>query len=433
MLIWVYYWLLILEGVMRKWVFPAQSDLIFVIRDPVVVLIYLLALRAQVFPLRPAVMLLGVMALLSVVFAITTNTPVQVVLFGLHADFLHLPFVFIVAATMNRDDVIKIGKWTLILSVPILLLMMRQFSAAPDDPINASAGGYVGGQLRGALGKIRPPGPFSFITGPVAFYGLVAAFVFHGWAEPGKYPRLLVLAATAATVAAVPVSISRSLLLSVLIVIAFGVVAAIRDIRRIPRFIGPLVVVASVAALAADSEYVQVFQVRWDEAASAGNAGTYQNVIGRMTSMFTEPFSMAMEVPIFGSGIGLGTLAGARLMTGAFTFLLSESELLRNIMELGPVLGTAFILWRVWLAAMLLLTGWRVVLARGDPLPWLIAGASFFNVLIGQWGQTTMLGFSVLGAGLSLAAANEPEEAPAEDEAAESAAGAVAPREGAHH
>ena len=48
------------------------------------------------------------------------------------------------------------------------------------------------------------------------------------------------------------------------------------------------------------------------------------------------------------------------------------------------------------------------VLARGDVLAWLLTSACFLNVLSGQWGPATQLGFSVLGAGLALAAMNEP-------------------------
>jgi hypothetical protein len=59
--------------------------------------------------------------------------------------------------------------------------------------------------------------------------------------------------------------------------------------------------------------------------------------------------------------------------------------------------------------------GWRSYRSSSDPLAWLLCGASFLNVVNGQLGPTTNLGFTVFGAGLCLAAANEPEPVPGEE------------------
>ncbi|MBA3651978.1 MAG: hypothetical protein H0W66_10995, partial [Chthoniobacterales bacterium] len=48
-LIWLYLWLLIFEGAFRKWIVPQLSAPLLLIRDPVALLIYLLALRARLF------------------------------------------------------------------------------------------------------------------------------------------------------------------------------------------------------------------------------------------------------------------------------------------------------------------------------------------------------------------------------------------------
>ena len=49
-LIWTYLVLLILEGALRKWIVPRFSDPLLIVRDPVVIAIYLFALRGGVFP-----------------------------------------------------------------------------------------------------------------------------------------------------------------------------------------------------------------------------------------------------------------------------------------------------------------------------------------------------------------------------------------------
>jgi hypothetical protein len=317
----------------------------------------------------------------------------------------------------------------MIASVPICALMIAQFDASRDAWINVGAGGKVGGQLLGAMDKVRPSGPFSFISGPVMYFSLVAAFVGYGWVQPYRYPRLLLLTATAAIIVAVPVSISRSLLMSVLIVAAFAVVVSLHDLRRLPRFLGPLVAGVGFVAFATESIYVQAFVARWNESLIGG--GFSENVVGRTLGGYTQPFEIAADAPLFGHGIGLGTVAGARMTTGKLGFLMGESELTRIVLELGPIVGFAFIAWRGWLTLVLIARSWRLVLATGDVLAWLLTGSCFLNVLSGQWGPATQLGFAVFGAGLALAAMNDPPEeqisatAMEEEEAAEVRSGAT--------
>ena len=63
-LIWLYFWLLLLEGALRKWVVPQLSNPLLIIRDPVVLLIYVLAIRARVFPRNAWVFSLAIIAIL---------------------------------------------------------------------------------------------------------------------------------------------------------------------------------------------------------------------------------------------------------------------------------------------------------------------------------------------------------------------------------
>ena len=50
-LIWAYFFFLVIgEGVLRKWVLPSLSDMILIIRDPLVIWIYYLACGQGLFP-----------------------------------------------------------------------------------------------------------------------------------------------------------------------------------------------------------------------------------------------------------------------------------------------------------------------------------------------------------------------------------------------
>jgi hypothetical protein len=413
-LIWLYWWLLLLEGALRKWILPQWSDPIFLIRDPLVVIIYVLAWRARLFPQTLSLVLLYAVAVGSLALSLAGDAPYLVILFGFRTNYLHVPLIFLMARVMDRDDVVRMGRWWLVTSLPILGLMILQFNSPPDAGVNVGVGGRVAGQIYGAIGHIRPPGPFSFISDVVCYFAFAAAFVLYGWLRRGTYRSWLQLAATLAVVAAFPYSISRSVLFVLLVEVAFLGVLLIRDLRRIPTVIAPVAGIGLILAFTINSAVFQPMTERWDLAETAGGGDFYTNVVGRIVGEYMLPFNLATKAPLAGYGIGLGTVAGARLTTGEFTFLLAESELGRIVMEIGPILGFAFILWRAWLAMALLTKSWRSYVVAGNELPWLLAGAAFFPILNGQWGPATQLGFAVFGAGMTLAALNEPAETKSE-------------------
>src|SRR4051812_41871424 len=106
--IWVYFFLLIFEGVFRKWLLPQFSDVLLIVRDPVVIVIYLLAIKARVFPRNNWMLSLGIIAFLSsLVSAVVLEPylPVQPIIlvtgFGFRSNFLHLPLLFIMGRVLD--------------------------------------------------------------------------------------------------------------------------------------------------------------------------------------------------------------------------------------------------------------------------------------------------------------------------------------------
>ncbi|MBX3736155.1 MAG: hypothetical protein KF715_05660 [Candidatus Didemnitutus sp.] len=406
--LWCYFALILLEGVLRKWVLPQYSDVLFVARDPVVLVVYALAWRAGALRWGAALAGIWLLALSSLLLAFTTENPFIVTLFGLRTNYLHLPLIYVLAEALDRADVRRFGIVCLVCSVPVTALMFVQYNSPPDAFVNVGVGRQENGQIIGALGRIRPPGPFSFIGGLVAFFALTAAFVFDGWLHPGRVPRWLLVAATIALAVALPISISRTLTAVLLVGGVFGFATVVHDFRRIPRYAGALSVVVVVLLVAANFGFLEAFNKRWIEATDSRDGTIQGNLTARIFGDFIQASEVAASVPWGGHGIGLGTVAGAQLASGRNAFLLAESEWTRVVLELGPLLGFAFLAWRTWLAFALVARSWRHFQFTGDPLAWTLAGASFLPILNGQWGPSTHLGFAVFGAGLCLAALNNP-------------------------
>lgn len=416
--IWIYFWLLIFEGALRKWFLPFLSAPLLIIRDPLAVLIYLQAIRCRRFPSNGLMMacfaLTAGFILLAIVQIMSgVGGGILVAAYGLRTDFLHLPLMFIIPAAFTYVDVVKLGKWVLVVSVAMAALMIVQYSSSPSAWVNAAT--KVDAQQLAFVGeKIRPPGTFSFITGAGHFFVLATAFLLYGFGERVRvYSPLLLGGALLAVAAVQPVSGSRTLVLSCALVFLGAIAFGVLNPSRAPRILIITTLLFAVAlALTLSStfrEAVGSFVMRWDQAnASAG--GAREGLLVRFTGWFTEPFSHLNEAGIIGKGLGMGTNAGSAIMTGALVILLAESEWTRVVLEVGPVLGFLYLAYRIWVGGLIALHAWRAA-RQQQLLPWLLAFAACLAVVSEPLSQPTNLGFMVFTAGLCLASIrNEPHQ-----------------------
>ncbi|MDP9005188.1 MAG: hypothetical protein M3N12_10430, partial [Verrucomicrobiota bacterium] len=156
-------------------------------------------------------------------------------------------------------------------------------------------------------------------------------------------------------------------------------------------------------------EGLNVLTTRFTDVAEAEEKSVTAGLLQRVSDTFTEGFTYISKAPFLGYGLGIGTNAGAKFLTGQSTFLLSEGEWARIILESGPVLGLAFIFWRCGVVAKIGMLCLRSV-RQNNVLPLLIFASGFLPMLSGQFGQPTILGFVVFTLGLALAARNDDEK-----------------------
>lgn len=414
-LIWLYFFTLILDGVFRKWVTPELSNEWLVVREPIVLAAYLLALSDGRFPRERPVLLSILLGVLAFAFVgLLKGIPLGVSLFGLKASFFHIPMIYLIPRYMDRDDVIKMGKWFLIFAVPNSLLMLVQFGSDPEHWINSAAGGSPG-QMEGAAGRIRPPGLFSFITGAAQYIGMALAFVLFALIREKHYPRRFAYVVLALLLLSLIVSISRQAVGHAALVLAMlGVIAVYtRDpkLRIFSRVAVPVLLVALVVSrFEIFDEGRDAFEQRLVRTGDfeAGIGGTAYNWYQRTLDDLTAGLYLAMgDISLTGEGLGMGTNVAAQFMTGELQFMLAEGEWARLVLEMGPVLGLALIAIRVAIVLFMLRLSIGAI-QRENHLPILLFGACFLLVLNGQWGQSTTLGFATLGAGLTLAATRRP-------------------------
>ena len=406
-LVYVYFFLLIIEGALRKWILPSLTGPLLLVRDPVLLAIYVLALRNGCFPWNRWVQMVIVLCVIDVMASLAVGCPIAVTLFGVRTDFWQIPLIFLMPSILSGGDVRRIGEWTLLIVPGMALLALAQFRAGPEHWLNATSGGAMSEQsqqLFAASGRVRPSGSFSFVTGMVSYLALVSAFVFEGFIERPATKRLWI--AMVAMVLALGISGSRSAILVVGIVAGAAGLMCVENPSRLRKVAAPLVAAGlAYALLHGLADFRAGLDVNKDRFDSAG--GLKQGIVYRWFGDFVSAWEAEREAAWLGAGLGVGTSVGAGLATGTRQFLLAEGEWARNILESGPVLGVAFIALRVGIAIVLLRRALAALRERDDALPVLLLAAGMMDLVMGQWGQATVSGFAVFTAGLCLASASD--------------------------
>lgn len=429
--IWLYFWLLIIEGALRKWIVPQLNAPLLIVRDPVVFFIYWHAYRSRRVSGQEMTLfcMVGFAILLLAVtqFAAGTNDLLTAA-FGVRSYLLHLPLIFVMKYVLTFEDVRRIGRWLLIVSVPMALLMTLQYRAPSNAWLNNGAGGVSRAQLAFSGEHIRASGTFAFINGISDFFPFVEAFLIFAIAQIGVYPKWLLSIALIANIVAIPMSGSRTLFFSFSIVLVCGVLSLLSSGRSMVRFIkiGAGVVLAGVLCLQLPvfRDSLASFEERWSGAqaqegdgAQGSTRGTLQS---RVLDIFLSPFNLISDVPLLGEGIGAGSNVASVAKTGEQSFMLSEGEWPRVIQECGPIFGFLFLGYRVALCVMLFSSAVRL---RGGNaiLGVLLAAATLPQLLSNVIEQPTNQGFMAFGAGLCLASAKRRNTAPSPSRTARAA------------
>jgi hypothetical protein len=415
-LIWLYFWLLIIEGALRKWIMPGWSNPLLLVRDPVLIAIYFFAIPAKVFPRNAWTWILLVIGFLSLVISfvrlwlyLPPTTIALVTGYGFRSNYLHLPLIFVMAKVLRPEDVKRFGWWTLVVLVPMVILMVLQFRAAPDAFVNRTAGGE-GEMMMSAMGKVRTAATFSFVTGVVAYFALATGFLVWALLRRTVYNNWLLAAAGTALVIGIVVSGSRSVVGACAVVVASLAVVLFLRPDSVNRFGQTLLAVVVLGLIVTRTpifkEGLSVLSTRFTEGAEATEQSVTGGLVTRVIGDYEEAFYILTKAPFLGYGLGIGTNAGAKFLTGRSGFLLTEGEWSRLFLEMGPVLGIAYVALRCGLVVWIGLLCLRSV-KLGNVLPLLLFSSAFLPMLSGQFGQPTILGFAVFAAGLTLAARNE--------------------------
>ena len=409
-LIWGYFFLLLFEGALRKWFLPGLSQGLLIIRDPVVIWIYYLSYAKGLFPLNNKYLIrcLQWVVIAGVLSILINRTHPFTIAYGARTNLLHFPLIFIMASVLRWQDVINFGRAFLLLALPMTWIVAQQFQSDAQDIMNVAAGG-TGHQLMTSGDKVRASGTFTFVSGIVFYYCFTVAFIIHGFLVKGSFPKWMLYLGTSATLLAMVTAGSRAVIaecLQVLACIGFLAYYKPSEFGKIAGSVFAFSVLGLVIYSQVDlfKEGLDFLSLRFEEAANVeGNPiGAYFN---RYIQMILAPYHYSLWIDWFGkNGLGGATRAGAALGGG---WGYAENSWSRPILENGVLVGSLFIVWRIWITKDLLAASIRAI-KRGNYLSIFLFGAAGPILLFGLLGQPTNLGFAAFGCGLCLAAAVSP-------------------------
>ncbi len=415
--IWVYFYLLIFEGALRKWFLPGLATPLLIIRDPIALYAIYVAYKHRMFPNVFYIKVVNYIALISVLATLAVgHGNLFVALYGARPMWLHFPLMYIMGAIFVKEDVEAMGRAILWIALPMVVLIGLQFYSPQSAWVNRGVGGNMEGAGFSGSGEFyRPPGTFSFTSGLVQFYTIVAVFVFYFFIKNDKISKFLLYSSAVALLIAIPFSISRSLIFNVVIEILLLVMA----VANKPSYFKKILMIAALAlpALLILNE-TSFFQTATGamtdryESANEGEGGLENVFVERFLGGMLKALRESTNYPFFGQGIGLGTNVGAQMLYGSISgFTIAEEEWGRLIGEMGPLLGIILILIRTSFAFSMAFNAFKFM-RKENFLPWMLIGVGFLTFLQGQWAPPTSVGFSTIMGGMMLAGFKEKEDKP---------------------
>jgi hypothetical protein len=342
--------LIVFEGALRKWVFPWAQAEIYLVKDAILLAVYLgflLDSRRTILPARGAgavKVLLVASFLFGVLEVFNPNSPsVLVGLMGLKAYFLYAPVAFILPYVFkSREHLFILIRRYIVMAIPVAVLGFLQIMAGPESSLNT----YVSHSedtpaLLARFGNedlVRTAGTFSYVSGYTAFLGFIGFLAIgynmaQGWRLKNNMMPLLaltlVVGAMFTTGSRAPV---YTLLAASPVILWLAATSRVLPGRTAMRLIC-LVPIMALIAVNASPEAFQAFMQR---------AGEADSTFMRMFSPIDQTVGALSNAPALGMGIGTThpsamTIMGVELPWWLSDDLLTEEEMARVTVELGLI------------------------------------------------------------------------------------------------
>lgn len=412
---WLYLVLIFVEGAMRKWFMPSLSNVWMMCREPIVIWTVLSLIGTQNLRSRvaKAFMIIGCIMMLTTLTLGHQN--VWVAFYGFRIWFFHIPYIFIMSNKLNREDLIRICKFLILVFIPMTVLYVMQWGAPPSSILNASMGGGVEEQgVQAVYGAVRPSGTFGHCVGS-SYYNPLIVSLFCVTLFSSYYKHIFskkhFLIFAVAVVLCLITSVSRGAVIQSILTILF--IASITILlgntktftKTIVGVIGLFLLFLVLSNVSIEGKSIVAPITDRFEMAAEQEGGTS----GVMSSRVLEPYKfwndkgILLDPPFFGYGLGAGSNFGTQTLHIVNSFYsdsqawgLGEhsSQIVTN--EMGFLFGGIVFFLRIGFCMFLFFSCIKKLKQNKDILPITLWTLSITYFGTGNLNLTMTLGWIVI-------------------------------------
>jgi hypothetical protein len=346
--------LVVLEGALRKWVLPQASQLIYFLKDFVLLGAYLSYFKTSKAREHNGIGDSTISFLVWLMFgwcifeAFNTSLGSPIIGFiGLKNFLFYIPLMWMLPAMFQtEEELYRFLRFYLLLLIPVALLAIAQFFSPPESPLNVYAWGDKDMQiaLGGDLKSVRVTGTFSYIAGYSVYLATCFSLILPliSLNQSRLWQLLTVAELMLIAITSFMTGARGMILTAVLLLGGYFFVQGFTDFSKFlntfKNFLLPgvaaIVVVSYGFQSAVDSLWLRVT--------------SNQDMSQRVTGSYLEPFNNFQFKGLDGFGVGATFQANPLirqifgLPAGEDIPVYYESEMGRIALEIGPV---GFFLW----------------------------------------------------------------------------------------
>lgn len=372
--------LIVVQGALRKWVFPGLATPLYVAKDIVLLGSFLLFVNQHGFRLPTALrktflpVLWGGLAAVVTLQAFNLNVPSAAVgIFGIRSYLLYSASLFLVPPALQyvRRPVRLVTFIASAVVIPVLALGIYQFTMPPGHWINQYVA--VEAQVNAVQGLARITGTFSYIQAMRPFLifslGFGSGVLIAGLRRGKRWYQVLGAATLGLSLVVAPMNGSRGIIFGFLLAVPFILWVALKQGRRLALVVG--ICTLGLAGFYFGSQTDTTEQAWGLVESRVERAAEDEGNVGRVESMLRDPIEQLTVGGVLGYGAGSTQPAASalssegRLRVSGVSY---EEELGRVIIELGIVGALLFlslkvwVLWMVWSGLRGARTAWEDII-----------------------------------------------------------------------
>ncbi len=364
--------LVVFEGALRKWVLPQASEMLYFLKDIVLIgayfNFYALSAPKEPLPNQGKIINLGIFLVIGwcvfQAFNPSLGSPV-VGIFGLRGYLIYIPLIWMIPYLLEtEDELYKFLRSHLLLTIPVGLIGIVQFFSPPDSFINAYANDEAISKATfvGAVTAVRITGTFSYLNNYALYlivcFGLMVVMLSVKQSRKWQIASLveLFLVCINSFMTGSRTTIFSEVLFLLGYLLAKGLTKPGGALRLMNKLIVPVLVI-SMAGFIWFRPAIDAFLER---------TTSNQDVSGRIVFSLTEPLNFVHLKQLDGYGTG-ATHQGTptlrqvlNLPAGEVIRVPHEAEMGRIALELGPI---GFLFWyglRISIMLVLFGTFWSL-------------------------------------------------------------------------